>query len=385
LKSIDTSWCFGILARSVSLRPPSRDRNFNMKRPLSRATRFFPLLLGVVALTGGCGSGDKARPVVVVDGSSTVFPVSDAVAAQFQRAQPVKVDVKVPIGVSGTRGGFRKFCAGAVDVSGASRPITADEVQLCAKGHVDYVELPIAYDALAVVVNAANSWARDITTEELAKIWQPAAEHTVTRWNQVRPEWPDRELHLYGAGADSGTYDYFTRAIVGTEHSSRSDFFSSEDDDVLVEKLEADPLALGFFGYAYFQKAASKLRALAVDNGRSDDGVGAVSPSADAVRLGTYQPLSRPLFIYVKKSALERREVELFVAYYLQKGATFAQRVGYVPLPETAYVWAQKRAAARTTGSILGAEGSLVGLSIDELMQQEAKDGTRAKGTPNAR
>lgn len=337
-------------------------------------------LLLAAAFTA-CGNVDDKRPVVIVDGSSTVFPVSDAVAAQFQRAQPVKVDVKVPVGVSGTRGGFRKFCSGKVDVAGASRPITAEEVELCAKGHVDYVELPIAYDALAIVVNAANGWARDITTEELAKMWQPAAEGKILRWNQVRSEWPDKELHLYGAGVDSGTYDYFTRAVVGVEHSSRPDFVSSEDDNLLVEKLEADPLALGFFGYAYFQKAGARLRALAIDNGNPQDGQGAIAPSAEAVRKGTYQPLSRPLLIYVNKAALQRREVDLFVAYYLQKGPKFVERVGYVALPDSAYIWAQKRAAARTTGSILGAGGSLVGMSIDQLMQHEAT-ATNAKVAP---
>lgn len=331
------------------------------------------LFMALAPVAVACGKADRERPVVVVDGSSTVFPISDAVAAQFQKAQPVKIDVKVPVGVSGTRGGFRKFCAGRIDVAGASRPITAEEGKLCAKDGVDYVELPIAYDALAVVVNSGNSWANEITTDELKKVWQPEAEGKVVRWSDIRPSWPDKALHLYGAGLDSGTYDYFTRAIVGTEHSSRSDFVSSEDDDVLVKKLEGDPLALGFFGFAYLQKAGSRLKALSIDDGRVENGSGAIAPSAYAVRQGTYQPLSRPLLIYVNKAALQRREVDLFVGYFLQKAAMFAERVGYVPLPDDAYTWARKRAAARTTGSILGAEGSLVGMSIKQLMQHEAE------------
>lgn len=325
----------------------------------------------LAALTTACGKAPSPRPTVVVDGSSTVFPISEAVAAQFQRGQPVRVDVKVPVGVSGTRGGFRKFCAGKTDITGASRPITNDEAELCAKEHIEYVELPVAYDALAVVVNAKNSWANAITTEELKKIWEPAAEGKIVRWSQVREGWPDKELRLYGAGFDSGTYDYFTHAIVGREHSSRRDFLASEDDNVLLQKIEQDELALGFFGYAYFQKSEGRLKALLVDDGDPKNGSGPIRPSPEAVRTGTYQPLSRPLFIYVSKAALQRREVVLFVDFYLTKGARYAERAGYVPLPDRAYVWAQKRVAARTTGSILGGQGSLVGMSIDQLLRKE--------------
>jgi phosphate transport system substrate-binding protein len=325
----------------------------------------------VAWVLAGCGKADDPKPTVVVDGSSTVFPISDAVAAQFQRAQPVKIDVRVPVGVSGTRGGFRKFCAGNVDVTGASRAITNDEVELCAKGGVEYIELPIAYDALAVVVNAKNSWASDITTAELKKIWEPAAQGQILKWSQVREGWPDKELHLFGAGLDSGTYDYFTHAIVGQEHSSRQDFTASEDDNLLLQKLEKDELALGFFGYAYFHKSEGRLKALSVDDGNAANGAGPVAPSPDAVRSGIYQPLSRPLFIYVAKSALQRREVVLFVDYYLAKGAKHVERTGYVPLPERAYVWAQKRVVARTTGSIFGAGGALVGMSIEQLLRQQ--------------
>jgi phosphate transport system substrate-binding protein len=346
--------------------------------PLNRMPRTAPsrrshvlTALALAVLGAGCGKADHPRPTVVVDGSSTVFPISDAVAAQFQRGQPVKVDVKVPVGISGTRGGFRKFCAGKADITGASRPITSDEAALCVKSGVEYIELPIAYDALAVVVNAKNSWAINITTAELKKIWAPAAQGKILKWSQVREGWPDQELHLFGAGFDSGTYDYFTHAIVGQEHSSRHDFMASEDDNELLQKLEKDDLALGFFGYAYLQKSEGRLKALSVDDGDPANGTGPIAPSPDNVRNGTYQPRSRPLLIYVAKSAHERREVMLFVDYYLSKGARYAERVGYVALPERAYVWAQKRVAARTTGSIFGADGSLVGMSIDQLLKRE--------------
>jgi phosphate transport system substrate-binding protein len=328
-------------------------------------------LASIASLAIACSKAEKPRPTVVVDGSSTVFPISEAVAAQFQRAQPVRIDVKVPVGVSGTRGGFRKFCAGKTDITGASRPITNEEAALCAKDGVEYIELPIAYDALAVVVHAKNSWATTITTAELKKAWEPAAEGKVVRWSQVREGWPDKELHLYGAGLDSGTYDYFTRAIVGREHSSRQDFTASEDDNVLMQKIEQDELALGFFGYAYFQKSQGRLKALLVDDGDATNGPGPIAPSAEGVRSGTYQPLSRPLLIYVAKAALQRREVALFVDYYLSKGAKHVERVGYVALPDRAYVWAQKRVVARTTGSILGGDGSLVGMSIEQLLRKE--------------
>jgi phosphate transport system substrate-binding protein len=341
--------------------------------PTSAAARRRERLLAVltVAVLGACGHPDTAKPTVVVDGSSTVFPISDAIAAQFQRAQPVKVEVRVPVGVSGTRGGFRKFCAGKADLTGASRPITAAEAALCAKGGVDYIELPIAYDALAVVVNAKNAWAVSMTTAELKKIWEPTAERKILKWSQVRDGWPDKEIHLFGPGFDSGTYDYFTQAIVGQEHSSRQDFTSSEDDNVLLKKLEEDELGLGFFGYAYLQKSDGRLKALAVDDGNQENGAGPVAPSPEAVRTGTYQPLSRPLLVYVARTALQRREVMLFVDYYLSKGAKFAERVGYVPLPERAYVWAQRRVAARTTGSIFSAERPVVGMSIDQLLRRE--------------
>jgi phosphate transport system substrate-binding protein len=340
-----------------------------MKMAIQGARR---LASGLALVLAAACSTRKEGPTVTIDGSSTVFPITDFVADQFQKRNPVKVDVKVPVGVSGTRGGFRKFCAGSIDISDASRPINREEAALCAKHQVEFVEVPIGYDGLAVVVHPKNTWANDITTAELKRLWEPEAERRLTRWSQVRAEWPDREIHLYGAGLDSGTYDYFTEAIVGREHSSRMDFKSSENDDTLVKDIAGDELALGFFGYAYLYKNAEKLKAVALDDGEAANGAGPMLPTPENVRNARYQPLSRPLFIYVSKSALARREVELFVGFYLSKGASFVSRVGYVPLPEQAYQFAQQRVSARRTGSLFGNGGSRVGVSIEDLLSREA-------------
>lgn len=328
-------------------------------------------LLGLLVISAGCATEDKARPTVKIDGSSTVYPITNALAEQFQKAQPVKVEVNVPVGISGTGGGLRKFCAGEIDIANASRPINRQEAAACSEKKIEYLEVPIGYDGLAVVVHPSNDWARDITVAELKKIWEPEAEKQVTRWSQVRAGWPDKELHLYGAGVDSGTYDYFTQAVVGKEHSSRLDFSSSEDDDVLVKDVAQDPLALGFFGYAYLYKNQERLKAVPVDDGKADNGNGPIAPSPETVQNGTYQPLARPLFIYVSKDALKRREVELFVGYYLSKASKFVSRVGYVPLPDSAYTLAHERVIARRTGSLFNGGGSQVGLSIEELLRRE--------------
>lgn len=318
-----------------------------------------------------CATKPHDDSMVAIDGSSTVFPISDALADAFRRSAKVKVAVNVPVGISGTRGGFRKFCAGKTDISDASRPISKEEAALCAKGGVEYIEVPIGYDGVAVVVNPKNTWAADVTTRELKTIWEPSAERRVTTWAQVREGWPDKPLRLYGAGLESGTYDYFTQAIVQKEHVSRMDFKSSESDDQLVEDVARDELALGFFGYAYLYKNASRLKALAIDDGDATNGSGPIGLTQEAVRSGAYQPLSRPLFIYVSKASLSRPEVEAFVEFYLSKCEEFVSKVGYVPLPSSAYRLARERVAARRTGSVFVGEGAEVGLSIEQLLERE--------------
>ena len=292
-----------------------------------------------------------------------------AVGSQFQKAELTKVS----IAVSGTLGGFRKFCAGETDITGASRPITTSEAEACQHAGIEYVEVPIGYDGLSVLVNPKNHWARDITVPELKKIWEPAAQGNVMRWSQVRAGWPDRELHLYGAGVDSGTYDYFTDAVVGQQHSSRSDFTSSEDDEVLVRDVEGDELALGFFGYMYYAKNKDKLRALAVDDGNPNNGDGPILPSPESVQNGTYQPLSRPLFVYAAERSLARTQVAAFLNFYLERGWKLVGQVGYIPLPASAYGLGMARLSARTTGSLFGGQGSQIGVSVADLLQREAR------------
>ncbi|MEW6442749.1 MAG: PstS family phosphate ABC transporter substrate-binding protein [bacterium] len=324
----------------------------------------------VLVLVAGCGKKPQDQGLsgtVRMDGSSTVFPVSEAMAEEFQKTHP---GVRVTVGISGTGGGFKKFGTGETDISDASRPIKPTEVDLCAKNGIEYIELPVAYDGLAVLVNPENDWASSITTEQLKKIWEPEAQGKVTRWSHVRPEWPDRELHLYGAGVDSGTYDYFTEAIVHKEHSSRGDFTSSEDDNVLVQGIAKDELALGFFGLAYYEENRDKLKVLPVDDGKDENGKGPIAPSLETVMDGTYQPLSRPLFIYVNKASMERPEVGAFVRFYLESAPTLVKEVGYIPLSDKAYTLASQRADARVTGSLFGGKGSQVGVRMEQLLQQ---------------
>ncbi len=321
----------------------------------------------VLTLACKTDGGTGVTDIVRVDGSSTVYPITEAVAEEFQKGNAAKVTISV----SGTGGGFKTFCAGETDISNASRPIKTSEVELCMKHGVEYVELPIAYDGLAILVNPRNDWANDITTAELKAIWEPDAQGKITRWRHVREEWPDKELHLCGAGVDSGTYDYFTEAIVHKEHASRGDFTSSEDDNVLVQCVANDELALGFFGYAYYAETKAKLKLLPVDDGNPQNGSGPIAPSKATVGEGTYQPLSRPIFIYVTKSAFGRPEVDDFLKFYLAAAPRLVDEVGYLPLPDAAYKLVRQRMQARHTGSVFGGEGSRVGVTIEALLTRE--------------
>ncbi|MFM2063583.1 MAG: hypothetical protein RLZZ507_3254 [Cyanobacteriota bacterium] len=276
-------------------------------------------------------ANSQTTTVIKIDGSSTVYPITQAIAKDFPATTTNNTQVQVNI--SGTGGGFEKFCTGNIDINNASRPISQAEMGECNKNDIRYIELPIAFDALTIAVHPQNDWAKDITVAELKKIWEPAAEGKITRWNQIRSSWPDRPLNLYGAGKKSGTFDYFTEAIVGQEKASRNDYTASEDDDVLVDGINKDPNALGYFGYAYYEKNQDKLKVVAVNNGK-----GAVLPSQETVENSKYQPLSRPLFIYVNLwSSQNRGEVYKFVDFYLQKAPKIVNSVGSVPLPDEAY------------------------------------------------
>lgn len=301
---------------------------------------------------------------VTVDGSSTVFPISEAMAEEFQKANP---GVKVTVGKSGTGGGFKKFCNGETDISNASRPIKPEEVDLCKKGNVEYVELPVAYDGLSVVVNPQNTFAQCLKVDELKKMWEPTAQAKVTTWNQIRPSFPNERIGLYGPGTDSGTYDFFTKAIVGEEGKSRGDYTASEDDNTLVQGVSADKGGIAFFGYAYYAENKDKLKLVAIDGGK-----GCVEPSEATINDGTYQPLARPEFIYVKKTAASRPEVKAFVEYMLAPAnKKLISEVGYVPLPDELLTEVQARFQAGKVGSIFEGKGSQVGLTLKDLLKQE--------------
>ena len=283
----------------------------------------------LLAACGGEGGADGSglTGTVAVDGSSTVYPVTEAMAEEFQRANR---GVRVTVGVSGTGGGFKKFCRGETDVSDASRPIKESERELCAENGVDFVRVPVAFDGITVAVNPENDWAQCVTTGELRRIWQP--DSSIERWSQVRDAWPERDMPLFGPGTDSGTFDYFTEAVVGEEDASRSDYSASEDDNVILMGVANDGGALGYFGFAYYVENQDRVRALEVD-----DGDGCTAPTMESIEAGEYRPLSRPLFIYVAEQALQRPEVRAFVDFYLENGRALVPEVGYVPLSTARY------------------------------------------------
>ncbi len=305
--------------------------------------------------------------IVRIDGSSTVYPVIEAVAEEFQKAK--KGAIKVTVGISGTGGGFKKFCRGETDISNASRPILKKEIDECKKAGIEYIELPIAYDGLAVIVNPKNDWVKSLTVEDLKKMWEPEAAGKITKWNQIRPEWPDAPLKLYGPGVDSGTFDYFTEAIVGKAKSSRGDFTSSEDDNVLVQGISGDKNALGYFGLAYYEENKGKLKLIPIVNPKTNK---AELPSEKTVMDGSYQPLSRPLFIYINKNSVDKPEVKEFVEYAIKNAPKLIRQVKYIPLPDKAYKLVEERFAKRKTGSVFGGEPE-VGLTVDELLVRETK------------
>ncbi len=316
--------------------------------------------------TKGRDSGKAATTIIEIDGSSTVYPISQAIAKDYQ-ADP-KNQVQIAVKISGTTGGFEKFCAGKTDISNASRPILKAEMETCKKNGVAYMEFPIAFDALTVAVNPQNDWAKNITIAELKKIWEPEAQGKITRWNQVRASWPDRPMNLYGAGKQSGTFDYFTEATVGKTRASRNDYTASEDDDVLVNGISKDPNALGYFGYAYYEKSQNKLKALAIDNGK-----GAVLPSRQTVEKVQYQPLARPLFIYVNfRDNQNKALVNKFVEFYIDKAPTIASAVGYIPLPNDSKHLNYVHLYQGKVGTVFGGKAEM-NLTIGELLRKEGQ------------
>jgi len=327
-----------------------------------------PLVVGLVASAGislvSCSQVPQ-KPFSI-DGSSTVYPISKAILEQYQKSVPSAPPIQ--INFSGTTGGFRQFCQGKTQISNASRPINQEEMTLCNQNQVRFIELPIAFDALTLVVNPQNSAVNNLTVGELKTMWEPQAEGKVMKWNQVNPSFPDQPLRLVGPGTDSGTFDYFTEAIMGKAGASRLDYLKTEDDDITVQEVEQNPNALGYFGLAYYEQNAKHLKAVAIDNG-----TGPVAPTRENVEKGLYNPLSRPLFIYVNLAAAqENGNVQDFVEFYLKNASTTVAQVGYVPLPEEGYHLATVTFQNGEAGTVFEGK-SQIGLTIGELLRKKAK------------
>ncbi len=320
-------------------------------------------LILIFVFVSGCSGHTQTKPLIKMGGSSTVFPIIEAVAEDFQIAQ--KGAVMVTAGISGTGGGFKKFCRGEIDIVNASRPILSTEMEQCRQSGVQYIEMPIALDALTIVVNPENNWVNSITIAELRKMWEPAAQEKILNWNQINPAWPNAKIKLFGAGADSGTFDYFTEAVVGKAKSSRGDYTASEDDNVLVQGVASDLHALGFFGFAYYIENQKKLKAVAVNNGKTN-----VLPSAITVQDGSYQPLSRPLFIYVSAQSASRPEIKEFIMFFMQHAQELVEEVKYFPLKKEFYELNVQYFLNKTTGTVLNGEAG-TGISIEELYKRE--------------
>ena len=307
-------------------------------------------------------------PGIQVDGSSTVFPISDAIAKAFKQTQDGKA-AQLDVKFSGTSGGFRKFCAGQTDINDASRPILKEEMEACGKNGVRYIELPVAFDALTIAINPQNTWAKDITIAELKKAWEPAAQGKITNWKQIRESYPDRPLKLYGAGKDSGTFDYFNEVTNGKPKESRTDYTASEDDNELVAGVSKDPNALGYFGFGYYEDNQDKLRALAVDYGK---GAGAIAPSRAAVENTTYRPFARPLFIYVNATSSQQKpELQAFILFYIKNAKKLVESVNFVPFPDEGYRLSELHFYRGKVGTVF--EGvPQPDLTIGELLRKQA-------------
>jgi phosphate transport system substrate-binding protein len=320
-------------------------------------------IVALVAATLSISTAFAAEKVIKIDGSSTVYPITEAVAEEYQ----IATKVKVTVGISGTGGGFKKFCRGETDVQNASRPILKKEMEACKEAGIQYIELPVAYDALTVVVNKKNDFVKSLTAEELKKMWEPSAQGKVKSWKQVNPAFPETPLKLFGAGSDSGTFDYFTEAIVGKAKSSRGDYTASEDDNVLVQGVQSDRGGLGYFGFAYFEENEDKLRAVPIV---AKKGAAAVMPTYESVKNGTYQPLARPLFIYVNAtSAALKPELKAFINFYLDNAPALVKEVKYIPLPANEYAAVNKHWKALKPGT--GFDGAPeVGVKIEELLER---------------
>lgn len=349
------------LPGAAPARPPEPLPTSVALLPTERSTT--PADTALTTLSPPSGAADL-RGVITIDGSSTVFPITEAAALAFRTYAP---QVEIRLGVSGTGGGFAKFCAGETVISDASRPITAAEAAQCAAAGVSFIELPVAYDGISLVIHPTNTWAECISLAELQQIWAAAAGDGIATWSQVRPDWPNAPLDLYGAGSDSGTYDYFVEAVLGAAVPMRSDYVASEDDYLIAQDVAENPNGMGFFGYSYYVEHEGRLRAVAIDGG-----AGCTMPTATTIADGSYQPLARPIFIYVRAEALAEPALRAFVDFYLANAPILVARARYIPLPERAYALAADRVAAGRTGSAFS-DGVKIGASIDDLFSLEER------------
>ncbi|MEQ8822674.1 MAG: PstS family phosphate ABC transporter substrate-binding protein [Sumerlaeia bacterium] len=311
---------------------------------------------------GTAADGEQLSGDIRIDGSSTVFPITAAVAEEFQAVHP---RVRVAVSYSGTGGGFKKFDLGETDINNASRPIKQSEIDTATENEVEFIELPVAYDGLTVIVSPSNEFVDYLTVDELRKIWQPSS--IVDTWDDVRPEWPEEEIKLFGPGTDSGTFDYFTEAIMGESGASRSDYTATEDDNLIVTGVARDPYALGYLGYAYYIENEGSLRPVPIKDGDKEP----VAPTQESIDQGTYTPLSRPLFVYVRADAAKRPEVDAFMDFYLDEGRDLVSEIGYVALPDAVFEMVQERFDDRVTGSLFGGAGAEVGVSVKDVLARE--------------
>ena len=328
--------------------------------------KFLTLMLMLVLNLSG-NSLYAAGELIRVDGSSTVFPITEAVSEEFQKGSG---GIKVMVGISGTGGGFKRFCRGETDISDASRPIKSKEQDSCKEGNIEYIELPVAYDGLAVVVSKSNTWVDHLTVKELNKIWAPESQGVITKWDQIRPEFPDAEIRLFGPGTDSGTFDYFTEVINGKSGKSRGDYTASEDDNVLVEGVASEKNAIGYFGLAYYEQNKDRLKLIPIDDENPSNGNGAITPSVETVMAGTYQPLARPIFIYVSAASAKKDHIRKFLEYYLTHAAPLVEEVGYIPLQEESYQAGLDRFQSNITGSVFN-KGTDTRITMAELLRME--------------
>lgn len=340
--------------------------------PMEKCMKALQVTTSVLIISAGLfftNTVNAQVPVIRIDGSSTVFPITEAMAEEYQTSKRGKI--RVTVGISGTGGGFKKFCRGEIDVQNASRPIQTGELEKCRAKDIRFLELPIAYDATAIIVSPKNTWLKSITTEELKKMWAPQAQGKVMMWSDVNPAWPQEKMKLFGAGSDSGTFDYFTEAIVGKSKSSRGDYTASEDDNTLVMGVANDKNAIGYIPLAYAEENSSKLRMVPVVGGdKAPKKSEAVSPTRKTVESGDYFPLSRPVFIYVAEKSLAKPEIVEFVNFYMKNSPTIVPEVKYVPLPSEAYTIGQDHVKSKKFGTVFGGH-SEIGIKIDELMKRE--------------